>query len=277
MNKAIEREINKIYTAIFNRVFSKSRINTLSKGDRLQIVEAISVLESSEDYNKFASRFAKALAKRGIYSQRGLWRKYYNAARKLHYISLPKTFTEYETNVMNAAVQNNFTMIKTIPREILKVLEHKYTETLIEEVAKGNLSRGSFEKQLRQHGAKNARLIARTETAKLQTTIVETRAGELGSVAYIWRASNDKRTRPSHKEMNDVVVFWRPPMQKPLRDNMRGNAGEFPNCRCSPQPIIDVDYLTKATYKVYDYLTDTIISMNKSTLIEHIKKGSLEQ
>lgn len=275
MNNQIEKQIKDIYSVVFKKVYSKARVNKLSQGDYLDIVEAVTILESSDDYNKFATKFAKELAKKGINNKRGLWRKYYQAAKKLHYIALPKTYTEYEANVMSEAVKQNFTMIKTIPRELLKVLEHKYTSTLIEEVAKGKLNRGSFQRQLEQHGWTNAKLIARTETAKLQTVILQTRATELGSVAYIWRASNDRRTRPSHREMNDVVVFWRPPMQKPLRDNMRGNAGEFPNCRCSPQPILDVDNLTKSTYKVYDYNTDNIISMNKNTLIEHIKKGSL--
>ena len=177
---------------------------------------------------------------------------------------------------MSNAVKNNFDMIKSIPREALKVMEHDYTSTLIEEVAKGKLTRGSFRRELEIHGAKNARLIARTESAKLQTVILETRSTELGSVAYIWKASNDARTRQSHKDMDGVVVFWRPAPQKPLRDKMRGNAGEFPNCRCSPQPIVDFDDLTKSNYKVYDYRSDTIISMTRAKLVECLMKGSLD-
>lgn len=275
MNKATEREILKIYTEVFNKIYNKTRLAALAKGSRVAILEAASLLESSETYKEFAKEFAKSLAKKGIASQRGLWRKYYEAARKLHYITLPPTYREYEYNILSAAVKHNFTMIKSIPSETVKVMEHKYTSTLIEEVAKGNLSRGSFARQLASHGHKNAKLIARTESAKLQTEILQNRATQLGSVAYIWRSSNDKRTRPSHRAMNDVVVFWQSEMQKPLLDKMRGNAGEFPNCRCTPQPIVDKDDLTKSVYKVYDYRTDKIISMNKKELIEALDKGSL--
>lgn len=276
MSKAVEREIQKIYSAVFNKIYTKTRLAALAKGSRLGIVESVSLLESSDAYNEFAKKFATELAKKGMALKRGIWRKYYNAARKLHYVALPKTYAEYEAKIMSNAVKNNFDMIKSIPREALKVMEHDYTSTLIEEVAKGKLTRGSFRRELEMHGAKNARLIARTESAKLQTVILETRSTELGSVAYIWKASNDARTRQSHKDMNGVVVFWRPAPQKPLRDKMRGNAGEFPNCRCSPQPIVDFDDLTKSNYKVYDYRSDTIISMTRAKLVECLMKGSLD-
>lgn len=275
MSKAVEREIQKIYSAVFNKIYTKTRLAALAKGSRLGIVESVSLLESSDAYNEFAKKFATELAKKGMASKRGIWRKYYNAARKLHYVALPKTYAEYEAKIMSNAVKNNFDMIKSIPREALKVMEHDYTSTLIEEVAKGKLTRGSFRRELEMHGAKNAKLIARTESAKLQTVILETRSTELGSVAYIWKASNDARTRQSHKDMDGVVVFWRPAPQKPLRDKMRGNAGEFPNCRCSPQPIVDFDDLTKSNYKVYDYRSDTIISMTRAKLVESLTKGSL--
>ena len=46
--------------------------------------------------------------------------------------------------------------------------------------------------------------------------------------------------------MNGVIVFWRPDNQKPLLDKMRGNAGEFPNCRCTPLPILDENDITES-------------------------------
>ena len=64
-------------------------------------------------------------------------------------------------------------------------------------------------------------------------------------------------------------------MEKPLLDNMRGNAGEFPNCRCSPEPIFDENDLTKSNYKVYDYRNHKIINMSKKELIQALQKGSL--
>lgn len=275
MNKSIERQITNIYNIVFHKIYSKTRLYQLSKGNQIQILQAAEILESSEAYNEFAKKFAKELATKGVGYRRGIWRKFYEAAKKLHYVSIPKTWKEFEMQQLSKAVKHNFDMIKSIPRHTLELLTHKYTSTLIEEVAKGKLNRGSFQKQLEKHGYKNAKLIARTETAKLQTSITENRSKDLGSVAYIWISSNDKRTRQSHKEMNNVVVFWREGMEKPLRDTMYGNAGEFPNCRCAPNPIFGEEDLDKNSYKVYNYKTHKIITMSKKDLVASLEKGSL--
>ena len=275
MDKATEREILKIYNKVYEKVYNRGGVLDLARGIRTSIFSNAINLENSDAYDKFAEEFAKELAKKGLSKKRGVWRKFYEAAKKAHYVGLPTTFHEYEMKAYADAVRHNFKMIKSIPTKTLEIMEHKYTSTLIEEVAKGNLSRGSFRKELASHGHKNAKLIARTESAKLQTAITEVRAKNIGSVAYIWLSSNDRRTRPSHREMNGVVVFWREDAQKPLLDKMRGNAGEFPNCRCDAQPIVDVDDLTKSTYEVYDYDIDRVVKMSKNKLIEALEKGEL--
>lgn len=277
MNKSIERRINQIYNEVYKKVFNKKNLKALSNDSRIDIIYGLSKLESSNTYNEFAKKFAKELAKKGLANQRGVWRKYYEAARKSHYVALPLTYKEFEFKTLSIAIQHNFAMIKSIPQRMIEILNHKYTSTLIEEVAKGSIARGSFAKLLAKHGHKQAKLIARTEAAKLQTAITESRAMSIGSVAYTWISSKDRRTRPSHREMNGVIVFWRPTEQKPLLDNMRGNAGEFPNCRCDAQPIVDIDEITKSSYKVYDYNTNKIITMTKHKLIESLQKNELQK
>lgn len=273
MSKLIERQINEIYNAVYKKVFTKERLSKLASGSRDEIAKAVTSLSNSKQYEKFVDEFSKELAKRGLSSQKGVWRKFYQAAKSKHVVSLPKTFNEFEAKVMSEAVRHNFEMISSIPSKMLEIMNHKYTSTLIEEVAKGSISRGSFARELAKHGAKHAKLIARTETSKLQTTIIQSRAMSVGSVAYEWLSSKDKRTRPSHRAMNGVIVFWN--FNKPLLDNMRGHAGEFPNCRCAPQPIVDVDELTESYYRVYDYRIDKVITMSKKMLLEALSQGHL--
>lgn len=269
MSKVIENQIKRIYNKIFKEVFTHENSTKLINGFKMEIELDVLKMASSEKYQEFAFKFAKALAAKGLSSQRGIWRKYFQAAREAHHIGLPKTYQQFEYSAMKAAIENNFEMIKSIPKKIIEVMNHKYTSALIEEVVKGTKSRGSFRKMLEKHGHTNAGVIARTEAAKLQTVILQTRATNLGSVVYEWLSSNDQRTRPSHKAMNGVIVFWS--HQKPLLDNMRGHAGEFPNCRCSPEPILDEDDLTKSSYKVYNFNTDSIVTMSRSELLELIE------
>ena len=276
MSKVIENQINKIYKEVFKKVFTNERTNNLLNNDRVGIEFAITKLKNSNKYNEFCKKFAQALAKKGLNNQKGIWRKYFEAAKASHHIALPKTFKEFENKILMKATAQNFEMIKTIPDKVMEVMNHKYTTTLIEEVAKGKLPRGSFKKELQKHGNKNAGVIARTETAKLQSTILENRALNLGSIAYEWISSNDRRTRPSHREMNGVIVFWRQSnLEQPLLDNMYGNAGCFPNCRCSPNPLFDEEDLKNSNYRVYNYNTHQIVRMSKNELLEALKEGQL--
>lgn len=80
-----------------------------------------------------------------------------------------------------------------------------------------------------------ARVIALTETSKASTALTTARAQSVGSEGYIWRTAGDGDTRPSHRAMEGKFVRWDQP---PVLDTMTGHAGEFPNCRCYPEPVI---------------------------------------
>jgi SPP1 gp7 family putative phage head morphogenesis protein len=80
-----------------------------------------------------------------------------------------------------------------------------------------------------------ANLIARTEVARAASGLVQARATHVGSEGYVWRTANDRDVRKSHKGMSGKFVRWDSP---PVLDKMRGHAGQFPNCRCYPEPVV---------------------------------------
>lgn len=88
--------------------------------------------------------------------------------------------------------------------------------------------------------ASRATLIARTEVARTASGLVQARSMAVGITSYIWRTTRDEITRKSHHEMEGVAVQWdKPPM---LSDGMAGHAGQFPNCRCWPEPVLPVRF-----------------------------------
>jgi len=272
MNKRTEREINKVFNEVFKKIYNELNKTNFTKGD---IDRIIYKFQHSRKYAEFCKEFAKKLTQQGLSHERGLWRKYFEAAKLSHIVSLPKTFSEFEIKMFRKVARQNLHMVKSIPEEVAKVWKYDYVDTLIAERLKGSLPRGSFERQLREAGAKKAKLIARTESAKLETYIVESNATDLGSVLYKWSSTRDVRTRKSHKDMNDVYVFWRDKLEeKPLLDEMYGNAGEFPNCRCNCIPIFNLTGENdKSSYKVYNYKTHKIVTMSKKQLEERIKEA----
>ncbi len=90
-----------------------------------------------------------------------------------------------------------------------------------------------------------ARVIARTEVSKASTALTLARAETVGSRGYIWRTAKDGDTRSSHRAMEGVFVPWDKP---PTLDGMTGHAGEFPNCRCYPEPVVPRE-TEKGVYK----------------------------
>lgn len=267
--KDVEKLIDRIYKKVFNEVFKNNKNLDINKAKK-KLIE----FSSSKKYEEFCSKFSKELAKKNIKWKKDTWKKLYKVAKKEGVISLKSTYTDYQKKVMNKAVKENFKMIKSIPEKIMKVLNEKGVKELVNEVALGKTNRGSFKKFLEEKKVKNAELIARTETAKLQTIVQKERATSLGSVCYIWRTSNDRRVRESHKNMNGVVVFWRDEEnEKPRLDNMYGNAGEFPNCRCDCDSIVLPNIqLTSNSYRVYNYKTEKINKIPKSKLLNMIKE-----
>lgn len=105
-----------------------------------------------------------------------------------------------------------------------------------------NLSAGSRAEDLARRIAESsgasisrARTIAHTEVSKAQTALTQARAASVGSSGYIWRTARDGDTRSSHRNMEGTFVPWDEP---PTLDGMKGHAGEFPNCRCYPEPVV---------------------------------------
>lgn len=274
MNKAVEKQIREIFNSVFKKIY-KRNLDVLAKGSTSEMIKDIEKLRNSKQYREFCKKVSIELAKKGLNNEKGLWKEYFRIAKKRGIIAIDHTYTEFEQKLFEKAVKRNFKMVKSIPEEVKKSIEFDYVKTVMNNVAKGTATRGSLERVLKKAGSTKANLVARTETAKLQSEITQDRAKELGGVAYTWKSSRDMRTRPSHKAMNGVIVFWRPEGQKPLLDNMRGNAGEFPNCRCKPLPIFHLDDLTKPTYLLYDYRFDKVITVGKDELKYYLEKKSL--
>lgn len=85
--------------------------------------------------------------------------------------------------------------------------------------------------------ASRATLIARTETAKAQSSIVQARAQHIGADSYIWHTVQDIYVRKAHKKLNGTVHKWSdPPIAE--ENGERHHPGNFPNCRCFAEPIL---------------------------------------
>lgn len=150
----------------------------------------------------------------------------------------------------------NVSLIKNIPQDIIVKLQKAYGE--------GVSFRGTeVEEYVKERLGKRAKLIIRTESAKLNSALTEVRSLKLGLRAYIWSTSEDRRVRASHKMMDGVLVFWGTRLEL---DKMVGNAGEFPNCRCVPLSVFELDDI-KFPIKVADGNLSIISKKDKAQIV----------
>lgn len=134
----------------------------------------------------------------------------------------------------------NVSLIKDLPKAVYRELREGYLE--------GKSFRGTeLEQKLYERLGSRARLIVRTESAKVNTALTEVRARSIGVQAYMWSTSDDQRVRDSHKLINNVMFFWNDPprflytAKTGKISEMSGGCGETPNCRCVALPVFELE------------------------------------
>lgn len=130
-----------------------------------------------------------------------------------------------------SAFKHNVSLIKDLPKDLTKSMREAYM--------KGTAFRGTeFASDLYTRLGKRARVIIRTESAKICSTLTQARMQKLGLNAYIWSTSEDSRVRSAHALFDGVLFFWNDP---PTIDNYQNHCGRFINCRCVPIPVTSID------------------------------------
>jgi len=80
---------------------------------------------------------------------------------------------------------------------------------------------------------RRAKLIARDQTTKLNSSLTRLRQQELGVEEYIWQTSGDERVRQTHKANDGKKFRWDDPPK------ITGHPGNDVNCRCVARPVLD--------------------------------------
>lgn len=137
---------------------------------------------------------------------------------------------------MSRMMAEQIRLIKSIPLEAAERVHRLSLQSLVSsrrplDLADDILRTGDVAKS-------RAILIARTEVSRAATAFVQSRAEHVGSVGYIWETARDGDVRPSHRKMYGKLVHWDAP---PTLDGMTGHAGQFPNCRCWPRPVLPLE------------------------------------
>lgn len=226
-----------------------------------QMTAILQAMTSSRDYQRLCEAAAMKMVT-GLY--KGGWHDWREAARKngkgrMLYEALQREMQGPTGARVRQLVAEVSYKIVTLPSDI----GHDVTAYALQETVKGRRASDIAEEIQRMFPARtqaNAKLIARTQVSMTQTDLTRARSEALGLDWYVWRSTGgmqgDGRTRPSHRKMAGVLVSWNdPPAPEdlfpmyrkdgtPYRNTLgHYHAGQCPNCRCYPEPVLDISQM----------------------------------
>jgi SPP1 gp7 family putative phage head morphogenesis protein len=135
---------------------------------------------------------------------------------------------------------SNVRLIKSIPEKYFAELED-----LVRDAAVTGKRPEAFADDLEERygvSRSKAKLLARDQVGKFNGELTRVRQGRLGIKSFIWRTSQDERVRDSHKAKEGNSYDWDSP------PNDTGIPGADYQCRCTAEPVIDLDDLESDTF-----------------------------
>lgn len=140
---------------------------------------------------------------------------------------------------VHQAIEANVELIKSIPAQYF---DHLHKE--IDRAWQDGIRWESLAERIAHVGdvtESRIKLIARDQTAKLNSDFNRIRQQSVGIARYIWSTSRDERVRRSHAFLNGKTFRWDQP---PEVDGEPAHPGKPINCRCVPLPVFDLDEIT---------------------------------
>lgn len=268
--KRQERIRNQYYRTIIN-LYKDMLLNVKLYEEPLQIVKAICEISNTFEFNQFVNTYTQNLFTNIAVENAKDWRQAVLKSRKPNdfYQFLMECTAGQINGLLTAKSLENATLIKTIP----SIFAQKATEFATEAYEKGERASSVKTKVLEMYGditEAEAQRIARTEVSKASSQLTQIRSKAVGINWYVWRTSKDARVRHSHDIMEGVLVnFNNPPSPEKLAGEKYTygvyNAGEIFNCRCYPEPVVDLE---DVTFPALVYHNGKIIRMRKSEFLK---------
>lgn len=137
--------------------------------------------------------------------------------------------------ILRERLDEQVALIASLPLEAAERV-HSFTIKGLEEATRAS----EYVAEIMRSGEvseNRAKLIARTETARTASVLVEARSRHVGSEGYIWRTVRDRDVRKEHRVLEGKFIAWDDP---PVAgsDGTRAHAGQIYNCRCWPEPVV---------------------------------------
>lgn len=254
--KTIKSIENDYVNSLSSIVKSLNEIAKKSKGNESEYIKNMNEFQESDVFEKFVNKSVFRMVSHVSKFNYSTWRKaaFKNQKSRLIYRSLMREVNEQLNLDIKTQIIENANLIKTLPNDVAQKVVNDIKDYTFEGLRSSTIA-SIIKDKTSQHAKASARLIARTEVSKTTTALCKARSENLGIKWYIWRTALDgNRVRKSHQIMEGVLVNWNnPPSPEELAGEKnvgRYHAGSIWNCRCYPEPLVEIDDI-KWPHKIY--------------------------
>jgi SPP1 gp7 family putative phage head morphogenesis protein len=161
-------------------------------------------------------------------------KKFVEAAQKALGVDLRAVVRQQDLEDLLSAVSiRNAALIRDIAQETVEKIAQKTTQSVL-----AGQGHQFLKRELREVFAvsdSRAKLIARDQTAKLNSDLNRFRQKQAGVDKYVWRTSMDERVRPRHKALEGRTYEWGEPTG--AEDGLP--PGQPVQCRCVAQGVVE--------------------------------------
>lgn len=262
--RRIEKDYQKAVHEVYNQIWKAIGKN----GTPEEWLSRLSQIASRKEYQELADKLAYTMTKNVEVQNAKTWRTAAKKASRSTSLFKELLSNESTSPAFNSNVRFNAYYIKTAPQEIAQWITKETARMSIEGKGIGDIAkeiRAKYPKYSKYH----SELLARTETSKTQSALIQSKALQVGASWYLWKDVGDARTRRSHKHMHNVLVSWNePPSPESLvgeKDVGNYHAGNIYNCRCYPEPIVTIEQIP---FPVEVYSNGKLTRMTKAQFIE---------
>lgn len=192
-------------------------------------------------YSNITFQYGKSAAEKMVKSVSGKNQKAFNKlVNKAVGVDLSTILVDEGLNdFLDAQINKNTTLIKSIPDEYFKSIETVVMNGTVNGLRWEQIAReiGGIKDISSVNGKLQNRikLIARNETSNINASINKRRQEKLGIESFKWVTSKDERVRDSHAKLDGKVFDWDNP---PIVDGVPTTPGRPINCRCVAVPVI---------------------------------------
>lgn len=224
--------------------------------DKEKYINDMRNFQNSEPFNSFVYSAVRRMVTPIAVQNMRTWRMAAKKATKNPglYRMLMSEINQGLKSDIEMQIEENASLIKTLPTDVAKKVTKDISDMALKGMRASEIAK-VIREQTDKHSRASAKLIARTEVSKTTTALTKARCDNLDLHWYVWRTAEDgDRVRKSHRIMEGVLVNWNePPSPEVLAgEKSVGNyhAGNIWNCRCYPEPLIEIDDISWP-HKVY--------------------------